>query len=100
MDAKLASDGMTELTAGAEALPHLWKLNLEFNDLTARAMTTLVNSPLANGLPDLRLFYNRIGADGVRAIANATQFARLESLDTNKVRRRFRQRRRSDTHHR
>jgi uncharacterized protein (TIGR02996 family) len=79
--ARYGEAGFAELAAGAGGLPHLRKLNLDVCDLTARAMEALGASPLANGLRELLLFLNPIGADGILALARSPRLARLERLD-------------------
>jgi uncharacterized protein (TIGR02996 family) len=78
---RFGEDGPVALAAGASALPHLRRLNLESSDLRAGAVEALVASPLADGLRELFLFQNGIGSDGVVALARAPRLARLERLD-------------------
>jgi hypothetical protein len=74
-------DGVAELAAGAAALPHLRRLNLEFSNLTARGMEALVASPLADRLEDRDLSHNEIGPAGIEVLADSPRLARLKCLN-------------------
>jgi uncharacterized protein (TIGR02996 family) len=74
-------EGVAELAANAGGLPHLWRLDLEGNDLTPHGIEALVASPLADGLRDLHLFMNALGSAGVQVLAGAPRLGRLERLN-------------------
>jgi uncharacterized protein (TIGR02996 family) len=78
---RLGDAGVRELAAGADSLPNLRRLTLEWNVVTAAGARSLAESPLADRLETLDLSSNPLEAEGIEALADAPRLSRLRRLD-------------------